>query len=119
VNKLDFYYISAKNFRCFGPDGIELDLRKLGPVIHIRGDNLDVEDEEERISSNGVGKSSLGDVIPYTLFGKTIQKKLKHGNLVNNKTGKKRRKTKGKCERHVLHGNTKDLSETTERPNEV
>jgi mannitol-1-phosphate/altronate dehydrogenase len=56
MRNLDFKYLAAQNFLCFGPDGIELDLSDYGNVILVRGDNLDVRDEEERVASNGVGK---------------------------------------------------------------
>lgn len=78
---------------CFGPDGIEIDLSKLGNIILVRGDNQDVQDEEERISSNGCGKTAISEVIVYTLFGKTIKhpKKLSHSDIINKKIGKKLR----------------------------
>lgn len=87
--QLDFTYLSAQNFLCFGSDGIELHLKKYGNVVLIRGNNLDVNDEE-RVASNGVGKSSVPEILVYTLFGKTIKhpKKLNHKNVINNQIGK-------------------------------
>lgn len=87
--QLDFTYLSAQNFLCFGSDGIELFLKKYGNVVLIRGNNLDVNDEE-RVASNGVGKSSIAEILVYTLFGKTIKhpKKLSHKNVINNQLGK-------------------------------
>lgn len=91
MKKLNFKFIAAQNFLCFGPDGIELNLEDLSNIILVRGDNEDVQDEEERISSNGVGKSSIPEIIVYTLFGKTIKhpKKLTHNDVINNQSKKK------------------------------
>lgn len=87
---LDFKYISAQNFLCFGPEGIEIDFTKFNNIVLIRGKNLDVHDAEERIASNGVGKTSIAEILVYTLFGKTIKqpKKLSHKDVINNQTGK-------------------------------
>jgi len=94
MKQLDFEYIAAENFLCFGPEGIEIDFTKYGNIVLIRGENMDVSSEateEERKSSNGVGKSSIPEIIVYTLFGSTIKnpKKLSHGNIINNQIGKK------------------------------
>jgi DNA repair exonuclease SbcCD ATPase subunit len=88
--KIDFKYAAAKNFLCYGPEGIEIDFRNYGNIVLIRGENLDVQNEEERIASNGVGKSSLPEILVYALFGKTIKhpKKITHKNVINNKTKK-------------------------------
>lgn len=93
MNNLKFKYLSAENFVCFGSKGIELDLTKMDNIVFIRGDNLDVKDEEERIASNGVGKSTIIDIIVYTLYGKMVKypKKLNHKNVINNKIKKKLR----------------------------
>lgn len=95
MNNLNFKYFAAKNFVCFGPEGIEIDLTKLGNIILVRGENLDVIDEEEkegdeRVASNGIGKSSIPEILIYTLFGKTIKshKKIKHENVINNQVKK-------------------------------
>lgn len=90
MKSLDFTYASAQNFLCFGPEGIEIEFNKFGNVVLIRGNNLDVKEEEERIASNGVGKSSIPEIIVYTLFGKTIKqpKKLSHKDIINNQVGK-------------------------------
>ena len=44
MRSLDFKYLRAKNFVCFGPDGIEIELSKYGNITLIRGNNLDVHD---------------------------------------------------------------------------
>jgi len=91
MENLDFNYIAAKNFLCFGPDGIELDLSKCSDIVLIKGSNLDVKNiDDDRTSSNGVGKSSIPEIIVYGLYGKTIKnhKKITHKNVINNKTGK-------------------------------
>lgn len=89
---LCFLYIAAENFLCFGPKGIEIDLTQYGNIVLIRGENMDVQ-EEDKSASNGVGKSSIPEIIVYTLFGKSIKqpKKLTHNNVINNKIGKKLR----------------------------
>lgn len=88
MNNLYFYYLAAENFLCFGPEGIELNLSDYGNIVLIKGENLDVQNEEEKIASNGCGKSSTPEILVYTLFGKTIKqpKKLTHKNVINNKT---------------------------------
>jgi hypothetical protein len=94
MKQLDFTYIAAQNFMCFGSEGIEIDLTKHDNMILVLGNNLDnLEMDEEGVSSNGSGKSSLAEVLVYTLFGRTIRepKKIRHEDLINNKTGKKLR----------------------------
>jgi DNA repair exonuclease SbcCD ATPase subunit len=91
VKTQDFTYLAAKNFLCYGPDGIELYLKSFGNIIVVLGNNLDnLEVEQERVSSNGSGKSSIAEILVYTLYGRTIRqpKKLTHDNLINNKVGK-------------------------------
>lgn len=93
MKQLKFKYMSAENFLCFGPEGIEIDFSNLGNIVLIRGDNLDVHEEEEKVASNGIGKSSIPEVLVYTLYGKTIKhpKKLTHKDVINNQTKKKLR----------------------------
>lgn len=90
MNNLDFKFIAAKNFICFGPEGIELNLKKYGNIVLIDGKNFDDVSEAGRPGSNGSGKSSIIDIITYTLFGKTVKrpKKITHKDVINNKTGK-------------------------------
>ena len=87
---LDFKYIAAKNFICFGPDGVEIDLKKHGNIILIDGKNYDDVNDEGRPGSNGSGKSSFADIITYTLFGKPVKrpKKLTHKDIIHNKINK-------------------------------
>ena len=91
MRNLNFRYIRGENIFCFGPDGIEIRLDEIGNVIFIRGENLDVkkDEEEDKVSSNGSGKSSIPEILVYCLFGKTIKKKLKIDEPINNKIGKK------------------------------
>lgn len=91
-----FKYVKAQNFLCFGPAGIEINFENLGNIVLIRGRNLDVssadeESEEAKGASNGAGKSSVPELIVYGLYGKTIKrpKKIGHGDVIHNKTGKK------------------------------
>ena len=93
LKSLDFTYFSAQNFLCFGPEGVEIDLKKLGNIVLIRGENLDIIDdnEEEKIASNGIGKSGIAEIIVYGLFGRTIRypKRVKLDDVINNQTGGK------------------------------
>jgi len=93
MRDLKFKYIKAENFICFGPEGIEIDFEKFGNIILIKGQNLDVSDEDGKIASNGSGKSSIPDCITYALYGSTVKKpkKLGHANIINNKHPKKLR----------------------------
>lgn len=90
MNNIKIKYISAKNFLCFGPDGIEINFDHYGNIVLVRGDNLDIDpdNEEERRASNGVGKSSIPEIIVYALFGHTI-KNLKKDEVINNQIGKR------------------------------
>ena len=90
MKKLDFTYIAAKNFLPFGPDGIEINLKNYGNIVHVQGLNFDDVNENGRPGNNGVGKSSLMDIIAYTLYGRTVKKpkKLSHTNVINNRTKK-------------------------------
>lgn len=93
MKQLKFKYMAAENFLCFGPEGIEIKFEDLGNIVLIRGDNLDVHEEEEKVASNGIGKSSIPEILVYTLYGKTIKhpKKLTHKDVINNQTKKKLR----------------------------
>lgn len=89
MQNLSFKYIRAKNFKCFGPEGVEFDLTSMNNVVLIRGNNLDIADDAEaKVSSNGVGKSSIPEILVYALFGKSITEKLNHQNMINNQIGK-------------------------------
>lgn len=90
MKSLDIKYVHARNFLCFGPDGFELDFTKHGNIILVRGSNFDVVDGDSKVASNGVGKSSIPEIIVYTLFGKTIKhpKKVNHKDVINNQSGK-------------------------------
>lgn len=87
MKKIDFKRIYAKNFLCFGETGIDICFNKYGNIILVKGTNLDScrKNEEERLSSNGSGKSSIPEVIVYGLFGKTIKspKKIGHKDVMN------------------------------------
>jgi DNA repair exonuclease SbcCD ATPase subunit len=68
----------------FGPEGIELDLLNLGNIVLIKGTNLDVKESsfntlEKKESSNGSGKSTIQEILSWTLYGKTIKKPEKIG----------------------------------------
>ena len=89
MQQLNFRYIRAKNFICFGPEGIEIYFNDYGNLVLVTGLNYDNGTPEEP-GSNGSGKSSLQDVISYGIYGKTVKrpKQLYHGDVVNTKTGK-------------------------------
>lgn len=90
MKSLDIKYVYAQNFLCFGPDAFELHLGNKGKVVLVKGLNLDVCDDESKTASNGSGKSSIPEIIVYTLFGKTIKhpKKINHKDVINNQVGK-------------------------------
>lgn len=90
MKNLTIKYASAKNFLCFGSDAVEINFFSKGGVVLVKGINLDVSDEEFNASSNGAGKSSIPEIIVYTLYGKTIKhpKKISHRDVINNSTGK-------------------------------
>lgn len=90
MKNLDFKYIYAQNFLCFGPDAFELDFENYSNIVLIRGNNLDIKEIDDKVASNGVGKSSIPEIIVYTLFGKTIKhpKKITHKDVINNQIGK-------------------------------
>lgn len=91
---LDFNYIAATNFLCFGSEGIELDLTQYSRIVLIKGENRDRHikegaDEQERAKSrNGVGKSSIPEIIVYTLTGRTIKPIRSQDSVINNKNKK-------------------------------
>ena len=90
MRNLDIRYIKAQNFLCFGEEPMEIDFKKKSNVVLVEGLNLDVQSGDSRASSNGAGKSSIPEIIVYTLFGKTIKhpKKISHKDVINNSLGK-------------------------------
>lgn len=94
MKNLDFKYAGAWNFLPFGPDGIEINFKNYGNIVFIEGVNKDAkaidEEEDYKISSNGTGKSSIQEIIVYTLYGKTIKRpeKINVDDVVHNKIGK-------------------------------
>jgi len=89
MKSLDIKYVYAQNFLCFGQEAFELRLSDYSNVVLVKGLNFDVS-EESKAASNGVGKSSIPEIIVYTLFGKTIKhpKKLNHKDVINNQIAK-------------------------------
>ena len=91
---LDFYYLSARNFRCFGPQRFELDLRSFDSIVLVKGENLDrqgkldINSDSESKSRNGVGKSSIPEIIIYALYGKALKASRSQDRVINKKTGK-------------------------------
>jgi DNA repair exonuclease SbcCD ATPase subunit len=100
INRINIKKIKASNFLCFGPKGIEIDFTTLGNIILIKGDNLDNKSKTnlDEVCSNGTGKSSVQEIIAFTLFGRTIKggfsgkDKLNIDDVVNNKISPKNNK---------------------------
>lgn len=90
MNEFKIKKLKAKNFLCFGENGIEIDFENKGNIILLQGRNLDniPETEEDKLCSNGVGKSSIGDAIVFALTGKTIRKFKRVEQVINNSAGK-------------------------------
>ncbi len=92
-SNLNFKRAYAQNFICFGPEGIEINFENFGNIILVRGENLDVQPDQggDKVSSNGIGKSSCIDILSYGLFGKCIKhpKKIKADDVINKTVGKK------------------------------
>lgn len=96
MRNLKFKHISAQNFLCFGPDGIEINFDDFSKIVFIQGINKDAKvnddalSEHNKISSNGSGKSSIQEIIVYGLFGKTVKKHtaLKKDGVIHNLVGK-------------------------------
>lgn len=86
MRNLKFKSLSAKNFLPFGPEGIEVNFESLKNIILIKGENIDYKDANSKESSNGSGKSSIQEIIVWTLFGKTIKnpKKLTKNDVIHN-----------------------------------
>ena len=79
MSRLDFQQISFRNFLTFGA--------REQTVVFVKGLNVIMGMDVERNRSNGSGKSSLLDTIPFALFGKTSRTVTK-GGLVNWKNKK-------------------------------
>jgi DNA repair exonuclease SbcCD ATPase subunit len=97
MKALKFHSAEATNFLCFGPDGIKLNFSKQGNVVFVRGENRDVKpidndlpSDETRISSNGTGKSTLQEILCWTLYGKTVKSptKIRSDQVIHNLIGK-------------------------------
>ena len=92
MKKINFKTLKAKNFFCYGKEGVQVTFSDYGNIVLIKGKNLDVGSEEadEKHSSNGIGKSSIIDALVYGLYGKTVKnpKKLNQKDIINSLTGK-------------------------------
>ena len=100
MRNLKIKFAAAYNFLPFGPEGIELHFDNYKNIILVRGENRDAKQldpslpsEELKISSNGSGKSSIQEIISYSLFGKTVKRpeKLGANDVVHNKDRKSTR----------------------------
>ena len=92
MKKINFKTLKAKNFFCYGKEGVQVTFSDYGNIVLIKGKNLDVGSEEadEKHSSNGIGKSSIIDALVYGLYGKTVKnpKKLNQKDIIKSLTGK-------------------------------
>jgi len=97
MHNLKIKYAAAYNFLPFGPEGIEINFDNYKNIILVRGENRDAKQlessspsDELKVSSNGSGKSSIQEIISYSLFGKTVKRpeKLGANDIVHNKIGK-------------------------------
>ena len=88
MTDLKFKYVRAKNFICFGPDGIEIHFDDYGQLVLVTGLNYDNGTPDEP-GSNAAGKSSLQDIISYGIYGKTVKKpkQLYHGDVIRRPDG--------------------------------
>ena len=60
MKEFNFRYLFAKNFLSIGPEGIEIFFDKMGRITLVRG-------------KNGVGKSTIADILVYALYGKPVR----------------------------------------------
>lgn len=86
MKNLKFKSAFAQNFLPFGPEGISINFESLKNIVLIKGENTDYKDASSRESSNGSGKSSIQEIIVWTLYGKTIKspKKLSKNDVIHN-----------------------------------
>ena len=84
MKNLNFRYMAAKNFLCFGQEGVQIYFENYENIVLVKGINLDTGTEIDP-ASNGTGKSSLQDIVSYCLYGKTVKKpkQLNHGMVIN------------------------------------
>lgn len=92
-------YLRYKNFLSVGETPVEINFNKLGPIVNIKGKNLDLHDEnddqlefsneEDEHYNNGSGKSSCADALVYAFYGNTVRKKLNHTDIINSRHKKK------------------------------
>lgn len=96
MRNLVFKSASAWNFLPFGPEGIEINFKDYGNIVLIEGVNKDAKPTDDlmpsdsKVSSNGTGKSSIQEIIVFSLYGKTIKRpeKINVDDVVHNKIGK-------------------------------
>jgi DNA repair exonuclease SbcCD ATPase subunit len=85
MRNLKFHYVKAINILCFGPEGVAFHFNDYGNVVQIQGINLDNPGTEDDPASNGVGKSSIQELLSIGLYGRTVKSptKLKGGHFIN------------------------------------
>jgi DNA repair exonuclease SbcCD ATPase subunit len=87
MRELKFRRAFAKNLLCFGEQGIEIFFDDFGSVVRIGGINHDNISGNGQACDNGVGKSTVPEILSVGLFGRTIKNptKLKGGNVIHDK----------------------------------
>jgi DNA repair exonuclease SbcCD ATPase subunit len=79
--------VKAKNFFCVGDEPLDIDFTKLGNIVVVKGQNLDIDNNSDAADnehfSNGGGKSTCFEAVVYGLYGKCIRNKVSHGDVIN------------------------------------
>lgn len=97
MKNLEFKYAGAWNFLPFGTEGVEIKFNDYGNIVLVEGFNKDSkqieygeEENEDKSNSNGTGKSSIQEIIVFTIYGKTIKRpeKINVDDVVHNKVGR-------------------------------
>lgn len=80
MRSLKIHSIRAQGILCFGPKGIEIHFSDYGPVVQIKGVNLDYpySEDDPHASSNATGKSSLQELLSIGFYGRTVKSPTKN-----------------------------------------
>jgi len=74
MKNIEFKYIEAKNFLCFGNEGIRIEFNNMEKICFVKG-------------RNGTGKSSIIDIILWGIYGETARN-LNADSVIHKKTKK-------------------------------
>lgn len=83
--KIRFKTVTLRNFLSYGNAPTTVDLDRSG-TIQIQGRNLD--DTQNGVGGNGVGKTSLINAIVYCLYGEVVSSDVKVDDVVNDRNNK-------------------------------